>query len=271
MSQIGNRVVLITGAASGIGRLMALEFGRRGARLVLWDIDWNGLVKTTEKLQAKGVEAHYYVCNVGDRDEIYRTADKVKAEVGQVHILVNNAGVVTGRAFLECSDEDIEKTMAVNTLAHFWTLKAFLPDMVRRNDGHIVTIASAAGILGVNRLSDYCASKFAAFGLDEALHMEFRDKNWNIRTTVVCPYFINTGMFRGVKTRFAFLLPLLDPEKVARKVVRAVIKDRRRLIMPITVYLVWMMRYLPSCWFDRAVTGLGINDAMKHFRGRRSP
>ena len=144
---------------------------------------------------------------------VYSTAEKVREEVGKVDILINNAGVVSGRPFLECTDNQLRRTMEVNALAHFWTVKAFLPDMISSNKGHIVTVASAGGIVGSAGLVDYSASKFAAFGFDEALRSELKKQRLNIQTTVVCPYFIKGEMFAGVKTRFSFLLPILDGKK----------------------------------------------------------
>lgn len=269
MSEIYGKVVLVTGAASGIGRLMSLDLAYWGARLVLWDIHETGLTRVAEEITAMGREVHTCICDLSSREAIYDAAGRVKAEVGPVDILINNAGIVSGRTFLKCSDEQIEQTMAVNTMAHFWTLKAFLPDMVRRDSGHIVTIASAGGIIGANRLATYCASKFAAFGLDEGLRMEFRKKGWNIRTTVVCPYFINTGMFSGVQTRFAGILPFLDEQQVAAKIVAAIANNKRRVVLPITVYLVWLLRLLPVGLFDRCADLLGINAAMDRFSGRK--
>eukprot|EP00106_Octopus_bimaculoides_P018027 XP_014785469.1 PREDICTED: retinol dehydrogenase 10-B-like [Octopus bimaculoides] len=128
--------------------------------------------------------------------------DCVKNEIGNVDILVNNAGIVTGKNLLDCTDQDIIKTMQVNVLAHFWTIKAFLPKMIERNSGHIVTISSTAGVIGVNKLTGYCASKFACVGLDEALRSELSSlKKDGVHMTLACPYYTNTGMFLGAKTR----------------------------------------------------------------------
>lgn len=88
--------------------------------------------------------------------------------------MINNAGIVSGKKVLEVDDKSIERTMMVNTASHGYTVKQFLPKMLEKNKGHIVTIASCAGIVGVCGLTDYCASKFGAFGFDEALRMELR-------------------------------------------------------------------------------------------------
>jgi all-trans-retinol dehydrogenase (NAD+) len=208
------------------------------------------------------------VCDVSDRDAVYRQAAALTAAYGPVDVLINNAGIVSGKTFLETPDEKMLQTMNVNTLAHFWTGKAFLPSMLERNSGHIVTIASAAGIIGVRGLADYNASKFAAFGFNESLRMELRRRKSAVKTTIVCPFFINTGMFDGVKTRFPFLFPILKQEYVARRIVKAVLKDWGKVIMPRMVYSVFLGRVLPLGAFDALVDFLGINKAMDAFTGR---
>ena len=108
---------------------------------------------------------------------------------------------MNGTALLDTSDERIIRTFDVNIMAHFWTIKAFLPDMISQKRGHLVNVASLAGHSGTNKLVDYCASKFAAVGLDESLRVELfvQGHGDTVRTTVICPYYINTGMFAGVQ------------------------------------------------------------------------
>jgi all-trans-retinol dehydrogenase (NAD+) len=159
-------------------------------------------------------------------------------------------------------------TFGVNTLALYWTTKAFLPGMVERGRGHIVTIASAAGLVGVARQTDYSASKHAAVGFDESLRNELRLSAPDVKTTLVCPFYINTGMFAGVKSRFPRLLPILDEEKVARRILDAIRRNERRLLMPPLVRLLPALRLLPPFMFDRIIDLFGINSAMDDFRGR---
>jgi all-trans-retinol dehydrogenase (NAD+) len=135
---------------------------------------------------------------------------------------VNNAGIVSGKSLLEVDDARAELTVQVNTIAHFWTAKAFLPGMLKRNHGHVVSIASAAGIVGVAGLADYCASKFGAVGFNESLRLELRKLGTNVKTTVVCPYYIDTGMFTGVQTKFSWLLPILQPSYVVSLIISSV-------------------------------------------------
>ena len=270
MESFSGKITLITGGASGVGRLMARKMAARGTHAVLWDINDEALAKAADEIRAAGGKASPYTCNVANREMVYATAEKVQREVGKVDILVNNAGVVNGKRFLECSDEELRRTMEVNILSHFWTVKAFLPHMIKAKSGHIVTVASAGGILGSSRLVDYAASKFAAFGFDEALRAELKQQGLNIRTTVVCPFFINTGMFAGVKTRFPFLLPILEEDEVAERIVRAVARGKERVILPPFVYTTWPLRLVPVKVFDWVVTLLGVNNAMDAFHGRHS-
>lgn len=270
MADFSNKITLITGGGCGLGRLIALKMAARGSRVVLWDIDDDSLATVADELAESGYKAATYHCDVSDREMVDDIAEKVRNEVGKVDILINNAGVVSGRPFLECSDEQLKRTMAVNIMAHFWTVKAFLPDMIKSNSGHIVTIASAGGIVGSAGLIDYSASKFAAFGFDESLRAELKKQKLDIQTTVVCPYFIRSDMFAGVRTRFSFLLPILDAEDVAERLVNAIARKKQRLIMPPLVYITWLLRLLPVDVFDWVATFLGINSAMDEFHGRRS-
>ena len=268
MTDINGSRALITGAASGIGRLLAAELGKAGASLVLWDIDARGLGEAQVELRDDGREVHSYVCDLTRREDIEAVASRTLAECGPVDILVNNAGIVSGKNLLDISPAEIERTFQVNTLALFWTVRAFLPGMLERDRGHLVTIASAAGLGGTSRLTDYCSSKFAAVGFDESLRMELRRQNSKVMTTVVCPFYTDTGMFEGVKTRFPWLLPILDPDYVVRRTVRAIEKDRRRLIMPRFIYTGWPSRLLPVDWYDALMAFFGISHSMDEFRGR---
>ncbi|TGZ37228.1 Short chain dehydrogenase/reductase family 16C member 6, partial [Temnothorax longispinosus] len=131
-----------------------------------------GIEETVKLVRAAGGTCYGYVCDLCDRADIYKKAKIIREEVGKVTILINNAGIVTGMKFLDTPDKLIIQTMDVNVMSHFWTVKAFLPTMLENNKGHIVSVASLAGQCGIPKLVDYCTSKFAAMGFDEALRME---------------------------------------------------------------------------------------------------
>lgn len=268
MTRFHDAHVLITGAASGIGRLLARGAAVRGARLTLLDRDEAGLRSVQCEIAQAGGDADGFVVDLCDRAALQATLARVLRARGPVDILINNAGIVTGKTLLACSDAAIERTFQVNTLALFWTVRALLPAMIAQGRGHVVTIASAAGLGGTSRLTDYCASKFAAVGFDESLRLELRRLGHPVRTTVVCPWYIDTGMFQGVRTRFPGLLPILQPDYVARRILGAVQRDRKRLVMPRFVMAVLLIRVLPLGLFDAMMRFFGVDRTMDEFLGR---
>ena len=268
MTEVRDRIVLLTGGAAGIGRLLSLELAARGAIPVLWDLDEDRLGPPLEELRAvTDGRARGYACDVRDPEAVYDTAERVRAEVGDPDVVVNNAGVVSGARLLDLSEEQIRRTFEVNVLSLYWVTKAFLPAMVERNRGHVVTMASAAGLVGVSRQTDYSASKHAAVGFDESLRVELRQVAPGITTTVVCPYYIDTGMFEGVRTRFPRLLPILQPDDVALKIADAIEHDRPFIALPPMVRLLPVLRMLPTWAFDRMMDLFGINVSMESFVG----
>ncbi|XP_053319009.1 17-beta-hydroxysteroid dehydrogenase 13-like isoform X2 [Spea bombifrons] len=208
---VSGNIVLITGAGHGMGRLTAYEFAKRQSILVLWDINKQGVEETAEECRQLGAIAHAFVVDCSNRCKIYSAAEKVKKEIGDVDILINNAGVIFGAELLQLHDHQIETTFDVNILAHFWTAKSFLPAMMKKNRGHIVTVASIAGHVGLCYLVDYCASKFGAVGFHECLTAELEALGKNgIKTSCLCPVFVNTGFVQNPSTRFL-------PERVIAK------------------------------------------------------
>jgi all-trans-retinol dehydrogenase (NAD+) len=268
MTQLSSATAVITGGGSGIGRLLAHRMAARGARIVVLDLAEDRFGDVVAEVTAAGGEAWGYACDVSDRAAVRDVAERVRSDIGAVDVVVNNAGVVSGSRLLDLPDEKIEQTFAVNTLALYWVTRAFLPEMVRRNRGHVVTIASAAGLVGVARQTDYSASKHAAVGFDESLRVELRRTAPGLVTTVVCPFYVDTGMFEGVRTRFPRLLPILRQDEVADRIVSAIERDRRRLIMPPLVRFVPALRVLPPRLFDRIMDLFGVNRTMDTFVGR---
>ncbi|KAF0300583.1 Epidermal retinol dehydrogenase 2 [Amphibalanus amphitrite] len=192
---------------------------------------------------------------------------KGQARSGQVTILVNNAGMVTGKPLLDIPDNLIEKTFEVNTLAHFWTCKAFLPDMMIAKKGHVVNIASLAGLQGMGRLTDYCASKFAAVGFHESLTVELKvGGHEGVKTTVICPFFINTGMFDGAKSN---IIPFLEPEYVAERIEQAILLNEEQVLIPGYLAALFYLK-LAMPWRAYWTLGLAfkVERAMDTFTGR---
>jgi len=272
VTTINNKHVLITGGASGIGRRLVLRCAEMGAAVTILDLDEAGATAAAAEAAALGPgPVRGFACDVGDPAQVAARAAEVVAAQGPVDILVNNAGVVSGKPLLELSDEHIERTFRVNTLALFWTTKAFLPAMVARGSGHIVTVASAAGLIGSPRETDYAASKFAAVGFNEALRLELKRSAPGVKTTVIRPFYIDTGMFAGVKTRFPLLLPILKEANVTERILRAIQHNAPQLDMPLMVRTVPLMRLLPVWAFDGLADFFGITAAMDEFTGREAP
>lgn len=232
---VTGEIVLVTGAGRGIGRLTAFEFAKRKSKLVLWDINKHSIEETAAECRKLGAQAHAFVVDCSVREDIYSSAKKVKAEIGDVSILVNNAGVVYTSDFFATQDPQIEKTFEINVLAHFWTTKAFLPAMMRNNHGHVVTVASAAGHTGVPFLLAYCSSKFAAVGFHKALTEELAAlKRTGVKTTCLCPNFINTGFIKNPSTNLG---PTLEPQEVVSKLMNGILTDQKMIFVPSTIKL----------------------------------
>ncbi|XP_006867833.1 PREDICTED: estradiol 17-beta-dehydrogenase 11 [Chrysochloris asiatica] len=226
-------IVLITGAGHGIGRLTAYEFAKLQTKLVLWDINKNGIEETAAECRRLGAKTHVFVVDCSNREDIYSTAKKVKTEVGDVSILINNAGVVFTSDLMATEDLHIEKTFEVNVLAHFWTTKTFLPAMMKNNHGHIVTVASAAGHTVVPYLMAYCSSKFAAVGFHRALTEELAAlRRTGVKTTCLCPNFINTGFIKNPRTSLG---PTLEPKEVVEKLMHGILTEQKMIFVPFSV------------------------------------
>lgn len=270
--------VLITGGASGIGRIMGRICLEKGAsNLIVWDINQANIDKTEAELSdVKPAEAgvskgqiHSYIVNVSDPQAIKSAYEKVKSEVGEVDILVNCAGIVRGNnTFDKQTVQDIDLTMDINANAPMYVALAVLPDMLRRDRGHICNIASAAGMLGVPKLSVYCASKWAVIGWTESMRVELKQARSHVRVTSVAPYFINTGMFDGVNSK---VFPILDPEKTAAKIIRAVEVGKSFRGIPFAYHFIRIWQgLLPNFLFDFLFGKIfGVYSVMDHFTGRR--
>ena len=199
-------IVLITGTGHGIGKELALKYASLGATVVCLDVNEEGNNETVNEINQTALKAYGYKCDVSNREEVLKIAKKVTEEVGDVTILINNAGIMPCFTFMNHTPEQIKRIFDINVLAHFWIFQAFLPSMIQRNYGHVVALSSIAGIFGQPNLVPYCASKFAVKGLMEALYEELRSMNKekpsNIKFTTVYPYMVNTGLCKNPYYRF---------------------------------------------------------------------
>ncbi len=268
MTAIKGKTVLVTGAARGLGKLMCEESALRGAKeIIMWDIDEETLNTTANELAAKGHSVHPYVVDVTDVEQIEWAASDIKSSVGTVDILFNNAGIVVGKSFVEHTDADIEKTIAINVLGVMRVAKAFLSDMIAQKSCHIINIASAAGMIANPNMSVYASSKWAVLGWSESLRLELEEINKNLRVLTVTPSYINTGMFDGVKA--PMLTPIMEPDKIVARIMKAVEKNEILLRAPFVVNAIPMLKgILPTRVFDYVAGDLmGVYESMDKFKG----
>jgi NAD(P)-dependent dehydrogenase (short-subunit alcohol dehydrogenase family) len=242
MTSIDNKVAVITGAGSGIGRALAYELARRGARLALSDVDEVGLAETARHARVIGAQVHYQRLDVTDRDGFLTYADTVLGEFGVVNIVVNNAGIAFTGDVEAMSFENIERVMDVD----FWGVvngtKAFLPHLIASGDGHLVNISSLFGLLSVPGQSAYNAAKFAVRGFTESLRQEMIIAGHPVQVTCVHPGGIKTGIVRnssaveGIDAAeladfFDRKLAKTSAESAAKTITRAVIGNRPRAVV----------------------------------------
>ncbi|EFN77115.1 short-chain dehydrogenase/reductase family 16C member 6 isoform X2 [Harpegnathos saltator] len=230
-------IVLITGTGHGIGKELALRYASLGATVVCWDMNQQENEETVKEIKKMGSSstAYAYKCDVSKREEVFEVAAKVKREVGDVTILVNNAGIMPCHTFLDHTTDEIRRIFDVNVLAHFWILQAFLPSMIAKNHGHVVALSSLAGLGGLPNLVPYCASKFAVRGLMEAISEELRTSTKGksqIKFTTIYPYMVDTGLCKKPKIKYPHAMPLVSPQQAASEIIRAQRRGFREKTIP---------------------------------------
>ena len=264
-----NANVLITGGASGIGKIMGRMALERGARrFIIWDINLAGIEQTRKELSSYG-KVKGYVVNVADNDVVTAAYRKTVEDCGPIDILINCAGIVTSnKTFDQQTTEEIVRTMNINAIAPMFVARAMLPDMLKRNSGHICNITSAGGMLSNPKMSVYAASKWAATGWSDSVRIELEEMKSNVHVTTVAPYYINTGMFDGVRSR---IIPILKPDYVCKRVIRAIERNTRFRGIPFGFHFIrFCQAILPTTIFD-FIFGkvVGIYHAMDEFTGRK--
>ncbi len=270
MTQLHKRNVLITGAAQGIGKCMAEMIAARGGQLILCDINQERLEETAQLLRGRGARVWAKPLDISDREAVYRCAREVQDETGGVDVLINNAGIVFTGEILDLPDEKHHSQVEVNLMGTLWMLKAFVPPMVARDQGHIVNVASSAGLLAMPGMGMYSATKFALVGLNEALRVELANRHSHIKTTLICPYIINTGMFEGMRT--PPLQPPLTPDDMAQAVIDAILSNRTIVAKPFTAFIPPIIKALlgPRA-MDFILRLTGLNTAIYHCKGFYRP
>lgn len=254
MRQLRDRVAVITGAASGIGRETSLLLARKGCHLALVDIQAEALEETAKEARDLGARVSTHLVDVADKEQMQALPDAVVAEHGGVHIVINNAGVSVSGSIEEQSLEDFEWITGINYWGVVYGCKFFIPYLKREEEGHIVNLSSVFGIIGLPTQGSYNMTKFAVRGLTEALHGELSVTN--IGVSSIHPGGIKTNIVRHSRvTQESEREALADrfesfgtaPSKVAQKIVRGIEKNQFRVrVCPETYIVDWMKRLLPT-------------------------
>jgi NAD(P)-dependent dehydrogenase (short-subunit alcohol dehydrogenase family) len=191
MRELGGRVAVVTGGASGIGRALAQRFAADGMRIVLADIEAEPLAQTVAELGADGAEVVGVVADVASAADVEAVRDRALEAFGAVHVVCNNAGV-GGGGIVGAPLALWEWTIGVNLMGVVHGVHTFLPLLLEQDEGHIVNTASLAGLGGVAGLGIYCTTKFAVVGLSESLHHDLAARGSAVGVSVLCPGFVQT-------------------------------------------------------------------------------
>jgi NAD(P)-dependent dehydrogenase (short-subunit alcohol dehydrogenase family) len=271
MKDFKNKVAAITGAASGMGRTLALQLAGRGCHLALSDVNEKGLAETAEMAGKLGVKVTTTKLNVADREAMNAWADQVVRDHGKVNLIFNNAGVALGAFIESVKPADFEWIMGINFWGVVWGTQAFLPHLKKSGDGHIVNTSSLFGLLSLPTQGTYNSSKFAVRGFTEALRQELDMDQSGVSCTCVHPGGIRTNIAKDARmdaamsaktgkdaetarAKFDKLLNTTTAESAARQILRAVEKNQRRVLVgPDAVFLDKVVRLLGS-WYQPLTT-----------------
>jgi hypothetical protein len=264
MTDVKGKVAVITGAGSGIGRALAYDLARRGAKLAISDVDGAGLAETANRVRVIGAPVHEVRLDVSDRAAVLSYADEVVGEYGVVNLVFNNAGIAFTGDIEKMTFEQMERVMDVD----FWGVvngtKAFLPHLIASGDGHVVNISSLFGLLSMPGQSAYNAAKFAVRGFTEALREEMLVNGHPVRVTCVHPGGIKTAIARNAgavdgqdaATLAAFFdakLAKTSPESAAKAILRAVTGNRPRAVVGLDAKILDLLVRITGPGYQRVV------------------
>jgi len=245
MKKLKDRVAVVTGAAGGIGRATSLALAKEGCHLAVCDVNSAGLEETAAMARQLGRNVSTHIVDVSNKERMRSFVDEVIAQHGQVHILVNNAGVTVTSPFESHSLEDFEWIVGINFWGVIYGCKFFLPHLQQVDEAHIVNLSSLFGLLGVPAQSSYCATKFAVHGFSEALWVELRDQG--IGVTSVHPGGVRTDIAKsaravsaGVKDQAINVIERfsVSPEHCAKLIVNAIKKNKMKQLVTRETHLI---------------------------------
>ena len=230
MKNLEEKVVLVTGAAKGIGKATAIEFAKNGYKLILADIYEEGLEQTAQEIKKLGNKVGYFKTDVSDPESVEKLVKNSLENMDKVDILVNIAGILIMAEMKECTLSDWKKIINVNLWGPIHTTHYLLPHMIKRGSGHIVNMSSGAGFFSLPGTMIYGTSKYGVYGFSENLKIELAD--YGINVTVVGPSSVKTDMTQKLVSRGVFKFidttkqKAMEPEKVAKGIVKCVKKNK---------------------------------------------
>lgn len=245
MKDFKDKIIVITGAGSGMGRSYALEFAKLGAKLALNDYDPKGLAQTLALLKKTGIKGVFSKAfDVGDKEAMNSFAAQVQSKLGNAHVIINNAGVGGGgMPVWAMEDQSYERTLQINFFGVVYGTRAFLPQLLANGEGAVVNISSVFGLVGTPNASDYCASKFAVRGFTESLMVELQESA--ITVHLVHPGGINTNIAKDSPNGEEFTRKFLktDPDDVARQVIDCIRSGKQRLVLGHQSLPLWLLSW----------------------------
>ncbi|KAJ3543588.1 hypothetical protein NM208_g2297 [Fusarium decemcellulare] len=246
----GEEVAVVTGGCNGIGKSTVLGLVQKGVRVAILDIA--PLPQDLERLD----NVFYWKCDITSPDAVNEAADKIRETLGHPSILINNAGLTNHTTILKSTPEKVSKLFGVNIFSHWYTVKAFLPTMILRNKGHIVTVASMASYVALPTAVEYSASKAAALSFHEGLACEIKHhyKAPGVMTTVVHPMFVNTDMTKSEKENIESKRgKMLEPDDISSAIVKQIFSCRgAQLIVPPKMTWISGIRGFPN-WLQETI------------------
>lgn len=255
MKSIRGKRALVTGAASGIGRAIALALAREGADVCLVDINHQGLLEVASRIEHLGRLALVIPCDVSQPDQIEAAVDTILDAKDRLEILVNNAGVLHYGPTHRMTEEQWERVMAVNLLAPIHFIRLLLPTLIRQPQGHLVNVSSIYGHFATRKTAAYHAAKFGLVGLTESLRAEYSRQG--IGVTAVCPGFIKSGLFeagtsshKNGEMRQPPDWCCSTPEHVANKTIRGIYRNQRMVLVTPLAYGMYYLKSLAPWLID---------------------
>lgn len=241
-----DKIVLITGASSGIGKEAAIQFAKKGSNVILVARRKQKLEQIADDLKKFNISTLICECDVSDKFQVEKMSKLVLEKYSSIDILVNNAGFAIYGSVFDLTTEEIESQMATNYFGMIYCIKNFLPSMIQKKSGHIVNVASVAASFGLPGIASYCASKFAMLGFSEGLKHEL--KGTGVGITVVSPIMVRTDFFDHPSfQKMPKYSPLsLSDKTVAKAILRAASSPRLEIIVPSVIRVaVWIKHTFP--------------------------